>query len=94
VDYTALLAGEGMPAELGETRLVDPQRAAINGLRIGKATDAFWQVDELHTILRLYMDGCSIRDIAARTGLHRHLVHDRLRTAGLTTVDEGHPLDH
>ena len=87
-DYSALLAAEGMPAELEAVGLVDRARASINGLRIAKATDAFWEVDRLHAILRLYMDGCSIRDIVERTGLSRKVVHNRLKEQGLTTVEE------
>jgi hypothetical protein len=87
-DYRALLAAEGMPEELAEARLIDAERAAINGLRIDKATDAFWEVDRVHTILRLYMDGCSIREIVERTGLTRKVVHNRLRAHGLSSSEE------
>jgi hypothetical protein len=87
-DYRALLAAEGMPEELAEARLIDAERAAINGLRIDRATDAFWEVDRVHTILRLYMDGCSIREIVERTGLTRKVVHNRLRAHGLSSAEE------
>jgi hypothetical protein len=86
--YEAMLAAEGMPEELDGSRLVDVQRAVLNGHRIQKATDAFWAVDQLHAILRLYMEGCSIRDIVERTGLSRKVVHNRLREQGLTSIPE------
>jgi hypothetical protein len=84
--YDQLLATEGMPTELGDARFVDVQRSVINGHRIGQATDAFWLVDQTHAILRLYMEGCSIRDIVERTGLSRKVVHNRLREQGLTSA--------
>ena len=89
LDLEGILAAEGLPPELAEARLIDVERAAINGARIGKATDAFWEADRVHTILRLYLDGCSIREIVERTGLTRKAVWGRLRKQGLTTAEDG-----
>lgn len=88
-DYMAMLEAEGMPAELAAVNLVDPQRAALNDNRIGKATAAFWKLDKEHAVLRAYMGGAAIRDIVEMTGIGKHAVHRILHRHGLTNSEGG-----
>jgi len=85
--YMDILETEGMPEELPAVGMIDEARLTLNSARIARATDAFWKLDQQRAIVRLYMEGASIREIEERTGIKRHAIHDRLHRLGLTDAD-------
>lgn len=85
--YKKLLAEEGMPEELAAAGIVDPDKAAMGQHRIDRATEAFWRLERDRLIVLLYMQGCSIREIAKRTVYDKWIVWKRLCHFGLTTTD-------